>query len=163
MQSERNSFGGYVVSKSINISSSYEDSILDQIYIWKANIFGSLFNEVFKIDWWKCIFLNFYMIRERTFKLKYQYFYINQRYYYLFLKNIYLKTSIETNSFSNLSKFLLLQLQKIHFKWPGADTRGGGRRCPPPWSSEGGARGGTIWLNNCQTSLKTRLNTINSP
>ena len=33
------------------------------------------------------------------------------------------------------------------------DTTGGGRRCPP-WSSEGGA---TIWLNNCQISLKTRL------
>ena len=29
---------------------------------------------------------------------------------------------------------------------------------PPPWISEGGAReGGTIWLNNCQNTLKTRL------
>ena len=32
MQSDGNSFGGDVVLKNVNIASSYEDSILDQIY-----------------------------------------------------------------------------------------------------------------------------------
>ena len=39
--------------------------------------------------------------------------------------------------------------------------RGAGRLCPPPWTSEDLTRGGgTIWLNHCQNSLKTRLRNI---
>ena len=44
-----------------------------------------------------------------------------------------------------------------------ARIQGGRAPVPPPpsWSSQGGVRGwGTIWLNNCQNSLKTRLNYI---
>ena len=43
MHSDGNSFGGDVVLKSINIASSYEDSILDQIYA--EQIFSDLHYE----------------------------------------------------------------------------------------------------------------------
>ena len=39
--------------------------------------------------------------------------------------------------------------RKILSSKPGADTKGG-HRCPIPWSTEGGARRATLWLNNCQ-------------
>ena len=45
MQSDGNSFGGDVVLKSVNIGSSDEDGILDQIY--KKQIFSDFFQEDF--------------------------------------------------------------------------------------------------------------------
>ena len=43
MQSDGNSFGGDVVLKSVNIVSSYEDSILEQVY--EKQIFSDFFYE----------------------------------------------------------------------------------------------------------------------
>ena len=53
----------------------------------------------------------FFIIRYRNFKHKFEYFHIFQRY----LKKIYisLKTSVETNSSTNLTEFLLIDY--FHF------------------------------------------------
>ena len=61
MHSDGNSLGGDVILDGFNMAYKDEDNILDQIYVWKENLFG--------LSFWK--FKIFRMIKENWYLKKY--------------------------------------------------------------------------------------------